>query len=204
MTSTVRGETRNELIQSYKHVFGDQYMPRDVHTNLAYTNSHETVNTNLQVGQIISSTDSSITAGIKRKYYTDKALEEPPLLKKVKFNTNNVNNIVIKIIPYGFIWDNNSCAYDSLFTIMQYVWHTRDKGKLAAFFQSNLFMSTLFEGFKNMYIQQIAVENIRDLLRNLLVIHKGSRTFGHHHAGIALFDLLETMFDINNATVGTT
>ncbi|KAF8804316.1 hypothetical protein BYT27DRAFT_7107667, partial [Phlegmacium glaucopus] len=100
------GDIHNTLIQAFREWKGQQYVPNIVHSAIQWP-KHDP----LLESEIID---------IKQILGYCKKLE--PVSKKPCLLQTLIDNINHYLIPQGMIWSNNSCAYDSIFTVLFSIW----------------------------------------------------------------------------------
>jgi hypothetical protein len=99
------------------------------------------------------------------------------------------------ITPPGTQWDGNnySCAYDALFTILFNIWAENPKKWKQIFQHSNLYLSTLHNGFQEYLRGLSTLEAARDGVRTLLY-ENDPVLFPSGHTGCSVSALTTQMF----------
>jgi hypothetical protein len=96
-------------------------------------------------------------------------------------------------------WSNNSCAYDSVFTVLFSIW-CHDKNLWNYNFEriDNIFIKTLYDGFNDVDNNLKTLEGIRDHVRRLLHIYfPQTMAFGQFTSIEAVFSaLLDTTYPV--------
>ena len=127
----------------------------------------------------------------KKSEATDKLV-----LKKTCLRQSPVLNEIHYIGPQGFIWSNNSCAYDSSFVVLFILWCS-DKNLWTEKFQSmgNQYIDELVMGFIEVNLNLKTLESVRDDLRRKLEVSYPDRLqYGHF---TSLDDVFEAIFQAN-------
>ena len=96
--------------------------------------------------------------------------------------------------PLGLVWDhqNWSCAYDSCFTILYYIWTTNLHKWNRIFKDLNPTAALFANFFQKVYNETCTGEHARDLVRAHL--HDGSQQrFPYGHKGTVLLEVISEM-----------
>ena len=107
------------------------------------------------------------------------------------------------LIPQGMIWSwsNNSCAYDSIFTILFSIWcNNKDLWNYNFHRMNNLFIIVLSNGFNEVDNNIKTLETIRDdVQRNLHEYFPQTMAFGHFTSVENIFaPFLETTYQVQS------
>ena len=104
-----------------------------------------------------------------------------------------------QLIPQGMIWSNNSCAYDSIFTIIFSIWCNNKNLWTYNFHRmNNPFIVALSNGFNDVDNNIKSLETIRDdVRRNLHEFFPQTMAFGNFTSVENIFSaLLETTYRV--------
>ena len=84
-----------------------------------------------------------------------------PKFKKVCLSSTSIEYEIHYLIPRGIIWSNNSCAYDSIFTVLFSIW-CGNKNLWHYKFQEiyNPFIRALTDGFNDVDNNRKTLETI--------------------------------------------
>jgi hypothetical protein len=205
--------TRNSLIKAYRETRGVQYVPALTHKAI-----HWNKNDPLMEGEIhdikwhiakdFKKNDNdanqlSDNIQHKRKHNSirtpekphgsSKKLESPPHKINRVSVTNNNNTQYHNSVPLGFIWSNNSCAYDSVLTILYYIWVSDNTGLKERFSDmNNILGQILQQNFQSIDNNQ-QFERFRDTFRKSLEeIDSRNHSFGRMAAVHSLLEHLLT------------
>jgi len=153
------------------------------HTNETLTSTPDHVNSRLQ----------GVVSPVKRKISYIVPSEKRPSIKKVKFShlsgAGDPSRPIRLDIPLGTRWQNNSCAYDAVITVLFNIWRSDaiSETDLWSELQCDL-LNSLTQGFhKHEDIQQasasvrtFSLEEIRDFIRRRLARFSSEFTFGRY------------------------
>ena len=207
----VVGDRRNDLIQTYRAHKGMTYVPSNVHESLKWSDSDPMLDP-IEVCDgwnvvTAKSLDADLTAGKKRGVKRQRGFsdEEPVGAKKKRkiLEEENEKGERDGVLPIGFPWYENSCAYDSVLSIVLAIWMD-NKGSLdsdaISIFNSN-HMRKLFSGFKKALTNVNYLGHVRDRLRrNLQKICKDKFPWGGF---TATYDILDYILKTNETTVNS-
>ena len=86
-----------------------------------------------------------------------------PKVKKVCLSPTSIESENHYLVPRGMIWNNNSCAYDSIFTVLFSIW-CGNKNLWHYNFQEidNPLIKALTDGFNDVNNNRNTLEAIRD------------------------------------------
>lgn len=198
------GNTRNSLIKAYRDAQGLLYVPLSTHKAIRWSKTdplleaeiHDVVwhiarpgpsdkqenktNEMIQTANNIKSQKRAhdmIKTPEKQKYSAGKVVSPPHKIQR-GLHMNNNHQQGHNSLPVGFVWSDNSCAYDSVSTILYSIW-TSDNTQHDAF---SCMTSNVGQ------ILQVALENItndqefekhRDVFRRALeTIDRQNHSFG--------------------------
>jgi hypothetical protein len=194
LDKSVVGDHRNSLIHTFRKWQGEYYVPANVHKAIRWSKS-DVFNVDsivdipwkilgkAQKGQEVSTLKSQFVpaagtspakfcqpSAVKRKVSGSRVA---PQKKKVKTNhvVDSLPTTSISV-PQGTCWHNNSCAYDSVVSILYGIW--QDDRTLYSNSFRNLngeFLGLLVDGFSRYYNGEYSLEDVRDLLRHHLHQH---------------------------------
>ncbi|KAF9050144.1 hypothetical protein BJ165DRAFT_1321174, partial [Panaeolus papilionaceus] len=121
----VTGNTRNQIIKEFRQWKGVTYVPKHAHKAIRWSKRDP-----FEILEDDSNNGSTVAAptGKERKRRLSVADSVPddsqPPSKKIK-TTNQTNSIACVangVAPCGYKWSDNSCAYDSVFTIIRHIY----------------------------------------------------------------------------------
>jgi len=206
----VVGDRRNDLIHSYRVNKGMGYVPDNVHESLKWSDSDPMLDPLVVSDGWNVVTAKSIAAdstpekkrGVKRQMECSnddigaKKKRKVDEQMKGKGERNGV-------LPIGFAWYENSCAYDSVLSIVLAIWMDH-KGSsdsdTVRIFNTN-HMKNLFLGFKKALTNINYLGHVRDRLRhNLQNICKDKFPWGGF---TAVADILNYILATNETTVNS-
>ena len=127
----VYGDVQNTLIQSFREWKGQQYVPNNVHSAILWSRHDPLLESEIiDIKPILVSMnienkskckmDENISNKLKISQSITKITE--PESKKVCLHQPSIDDSNYYLIPQGMIWSNNSCAYDSIFTVLFSIW----------------------------------------------------------------------------------
>ena len=154
---------------------------------------------------VISHRLQGIVSPVKHKISYIIPAEKKPRIKKVKFSHDDhdlTDDPVQLNIPLSTHWENNSCAYDTIVTILFNIWHEDAISETESWheLQSEL-LDSLTQGFHKHEDIQVAsasvrtftLEQIRDFIRRHLARVSTEFTFGSYASVHSITEkLLET------------
>ncbi len=213
--------SRNSLIKAYRDAQGLLYVPPSTHKAIRWSKKDPLLEAEIHNfgWHIANPTDEkdNVSVGETKKELVQKSdtitqkrvhdlimtpekqrntagyVMSPPRKSKKSQNTNNTHQQICNHVPEGFAWSDNSCAYDSVMTILFSLW-TSDNLQHEAFsdMTSNASMA-LQQTFANIIDDQ-EFEKHRDMFRHALeTIDSQSHRFGEITAvGSLLHHLLAT------------
>ncbi|KAF8802162.1 hypothetical protein BYT27DRAFT_7113019 [Phlegmacium glaucopus] len=200
----VYGDIRNVMIKTFRESKGIQYVPKLVHPAICWSKRDP-----LHESEIFDIKLINIEKYSKKRKYSNETSDLPVIeekgsevtdelsgFKKTCLTQSPVQNENHYIVPQGFIWSNNSCAYDSSFTILFTLWCS-NKNLWTEEFQTmgNQFIYDLANGFIDVDLNLKTLERVRDDLRRKLdVFYPHCLQFGHF---ASLEDVFEAIFQTN-------
>jgi len=127
----VYGNIRNTLIKTFREWKGQQYIPNKVHSAIRWSKHDPLLESEIIDIKLIQ--DSINVENKKKRKIVDNisstlnislATAEivEPKVKKVCLSRASIESGNHYLIPRGMIWSNNSCAYDSVFTVLFSIW----------------------------------------------------------------------------------
>ena len=213
LAPTVTGDTRNEVISSFRKWKGVQYVPNVVHPAIRWSKRDPLLESQTaSVSQLIlkhaaapveskhtavpscenaieaapSSTATPNTAAAlfpgaqfapqrtKRErsesITDDKTASTVPKTKRCRYADQvRASNAVQHLRPVGMKWSENSCAYDSVFTILFNIWQ-RDRQRWSFVFEQlgNEFGTLFSQEFQRYHRNEASLEAGRDVIRREL------------------------------------
>jgi hypothetical protein len=133
----------------------------------------------------------------------DKTASVQPKSKRRKHNnfSDQVNNATQHPQPVGMRWSQNSCAYDSVFTILFNVWQ-RDHRRWSLVFEQlgNEFCTLLSQEFERQRRKETSLEAGRDVVRRELGKANGLLRFGEY---TSIEQVCQTIFSTGEAVYET-
>jgi hypothetical protein len=206
----VYGDVRNTLIQSFREWKGHQYVPNNVHSAIRWSRHDPLLESEIiDIKLILDSMnienkskrkmDENISNKLKISQSITKITE--PESKKVCLHQPSIDDSNYYLIPQGMIWSNNSCAYDSIFTVLFSIWCS-NKNLWNYNFQTmnNPFILSLLNGFNDVDNNARTLEVIRDDVRqNLHTFYPQTMAFGNFTSVENIFAaLLETTHQVQS------
>lgn len=215
----INGETRNVRIKQYRDWKGHSYVPKHVHKAISWSlnspyvqmptekestwklierkkaTSEPTFRQDLHLRTAIGSVP---VRGIKRKADDDDCHNVGPA-KKLKPNHSDLDSSSSG--PMGLVWDNTnwSCAYDSLFTILYYVWTTNPHKWNRQFVELNSTAALFANSYQKVYNSTYSAEHARDMVREHLH-NRDQNTFPYGRRGTVLADVIREMLSSTHGT----
>ena len=121
--------------------------------------------------------------------------------KKVHLSSTSIESGNHYLVPRGMIWSNNSCAYDSIFTVLFSIW-CGNKNLWHYNFQEidNPFIKALTDGFNDVDNNRKTLETIQDGVRRFLHLYfPQTMGFGNFTSvGNILAALFETVYQVQS------
>ena len=177
----VNGDTRNSLIKTFRNWKGMQYVPQVVHSSIRWSKKDP-----LEESQICNIKDMQHLMKEKKSFIKNSTVvnskkrilddsfnenEDEVVHKKVCFTDTltNASHNNHYVTPRGLKWSNNSCAYDTIFTLLFSVWW-QNKSALLSLFSviDNIYLNRLLAGFQEFANNVKEFEIVRDELRHAL------------------------------------
>ena len=196
------------MIKTFREWKGQQYVPNFVHPAIRWSKHDPLLESEIID---IKKITSSMSTENKSKHKMDDSISIEP--KQIQSITKDVepeskklclshssslsNGSSYNLIPQGMIWSNNSCAYDSIFTILFSVWCDNKNLWNYNFNQmNNPFIISLSNGFNDVDKNIKTLETIRDdVRRNLHAFYPQTMAFGNFTSVESVFAaLLETTY----------
>jgi hypothetical protein len=204
----VVGDRRNDLIQSYRANKGMAYVPDNVHESLKWSNSDPMLDSLVVLDDWNVVTAKSVAAvstpekkrGVKCQM--EFSNDDVGAKKKRKVDEQrNGKGETNGVLPIGFAWYENSCAYDSVLSILLAIWMdnkgSSDSDTLSIFNSNHL--KNLFSGFRKALTNVNYLSQVRDRLRhNLQNICKERFPWGGFTAAA---DIVDYILATNETTV---
>ena len=132
--------------------------------------------------------------------------EDVPMKKRRRLMTAPLAPVTAPstyIVPIGMTWSNNSCAYDSVFTILFAIWcNNKDVWNINFYDTGNEFSILLANQFSKYDKKQISLEKARDKVRKELAKVSPHLKFGSYtsidHLFDAMFSTGEVIYEISH------
>ena len=191
---TVYGNTRNNLISTFRQWKGLHYIPRQVHKAIRWSKrdplimiESQELDAQLTIVNNIKTQKSTEKFARKRRRSSEIPaidLNNPivpinTLKKKLKEVTAGTGQYPHYLSPKGMKWSNNSCAYDSLFTPLFALWSSDREGWKDRFnSMNNAIALKLIDGFFRYEQAEISLEDARDYVRQMLSRSQPALRFG--------------------------
>jgi len=212
LPAKVYGVTRNELIRAFRQWKGQHFIPRTIHDAIRWSKQNPFEESTILDLALVSgqSNSNSIqsthqfvrvntsTMSHKRKLSVSSCAPPDDTCNSVKRmcstssreSVSNNNYMVHELIPKGFIWQDNSCAYDSVFTVLLQLWRTNAQyWYRVSHHIGNKYLTALFTGFHNTTMtRSISLESVRDTVRHMLHAHSPS------HMRFGLYTSIDSLF----------
>ena len=199
----VYGDIRNTLIQAFREWKGQQYVPQNVHLAIRWSKCDPLLESEIiDLGTIMKSMDNENKKKQKINNSTSdcpsKVIHCPskkkiePTNKKLCMTQASTDRSNHYLMPRGMIWSNNSCAYDSIFTVLFSFW-SDNKNLWTHNFQriDNLFIRMLLDGFNSVDDNLKSLEMIRDeVRRSLHSYYPQTMAFGNYTSVENIFEAL--------------
>ena len=205
LPATVCGDTRNDLIRAFREWKGLQYVPKLVHPAIRWSKRDPLLESH--VYNLKETTAVNTTTAIKKKR-TISELEpegqleslcekDMPMRKRIRLVTTPsvalTSSTVTYIVPVGMTWSENSCAYDSIFTILFAIWcNDKDMWNRKFHETGNEFSILLANQFSKYDKKQISLEKARDKVRKELAKTFSNLKFGSYTSIEFIFDAMFT------------
>ena len=213
------GDRRNILIDQFREYKGESYIPSTVHPAIRWNKSDPflewqecvdwqvidsktdtvTVTASVNTNENLPSTPDivgrlqGIVSPAKRKILYVIPAEKKPKIKKLKFChlTHDLSKPVQLNIPLGTRWQNNSCAYDAVITLLFNIWRGDAISETDSWreLQCDL-LDSLTQSFRKhkdvqlsfatSSIRSYSLEQIRDFIRRHLARISAEFTFGSY------------------------
>ena len=176
----VFGETRNELIHNFRTWKGLHYVPKDVHNAIRWSKRDPLVSSVADLPIFVRSntrkvlttpkSDGTSRRQNKRRISQVQSEVNGTTAKKSKCTSVEMREEEPTVsAPRGLRWENNSCAYDSVFTLLLHIWKEVSpawQDGLVPIENNNL--RRLFSGFNLAEEGSTSIERARDDVRRLL------------------------------------
>ncbi|KAF8903080.1 hypothetical protein CPB84DRAFT_1678290 [Gymnopilus junonius] len=189
---SVTGDTRNSLIHTFHKWKGIHHVPATVHSAIRWSkfdpfieSSVDAIDSSVVPLAIDTKTEQSDThlqqQKQKRKHSTEDSVKKTKRQKRT--SAIQLPSPHHCLVPTGMKWSNNSCAYDSVFTLLLSIW-TEDQHRWKSFFTSvgNQFLTALHKGFLLHERNQKSLEDTRDNIRHRLqALNPATMSFGDIH-----------------------
>ena len=204
----VYGDIRNTLIKTFRDWKGQQYVPNIVHSAIRWSKHDPLFESEIiDIKKIRSSMN---TENRSKRKMDDTVPSKPtksqtftrivdPESKKICLFRPSSEGSNHQLIPRGMIWSNNSCAYDSIFTIIFSIWCNNKNLWTYNFHRmNNPFIVALSNGFNDVDNNIKSLETIRDdVRRNLHEFFPQTMAFGNFTSVENIFSaLLETTYRV--------
>jgi hypothetical protein len=179
LSCKVYGDIRNTLIQTFREWKGQHYVPCTVHSAIRWSKRDPLLESEIiDIKAILSSMKSenkmkrktNDTSSNKKQHNIDDTAKGvkrvEPVSKKICLHQLSIDSSNHYLTPRGMIWSNNSCAYDSIFTILFSIW-CDNKNLWNHIFQgmNNPFILDLSNGFNDVDNNIQTLETVRDDVR---------------------------------------
>ena len=155
----VYGDIQNTLIKTFRDWKGQQYVPNNVHSAIRWSKHDPLLESEIiDINKIRSSMntenktkrkmDDNVSSKSTKSQTITKIVD--PESKKICLFRPSSDGSNHYLIPQGMIWSNNSCAYDSIFTILFLIWCNNKNLWTYNFHRmNNPFIMALSNGFNN-------------------------------------------------------
>ena len=190
---TVYGDTRNNIISSFRQSIGAGYIPDQVHRAIRWSKRDPLLQT-----EAWDVTCLSAALQTKKKQNMEKkatkrrrssgilavalpSAHRPVACKRQREKTPQPNQLGDRhyLSPKGFRWSDNSCAYDSLFAPLFALWCSDRDGWKQHFQETNNEPAQqLIDGFFKYERNEVSLENARDLVHRTISRGRNAQPFG--------------------------
>ena len=230
LQDTVYGPSRNTIIAAFRECKGTQYVPKQVHRAIRWSKQDPLLDSDvydlskLNIKSTITA-DLSAVAGLnqqltanakkRRRSSSGTASKTCSLTAASGRPTKKRNHLVNESAPsaghnytrrdryppIGMIWSQNSCAYDSIFTILFNIW-CRDTDNWRMIFTrlGNEFCVLLVNEFTRYDRKEISLEVARDTVRKELDKASEYMRFGSY---TSIEEICEAIFTTREAVYHT-
>ena len=195
------------MIQTFREWKGEEYVPNNVHSAIRWSKRDPLLVSEIIDVKPISSpvhpenkkkrkADENVPKTGKVVVKNNQSLLKKPCLSQTQTSEDRSNHY---LIPHGMTWSNNSCAYDSIFTVLFSIW-CQNKNLWNYNFEKidNIFIKALSDGFNDVDNNIKTLEGIRDHVRQLLHSYfPQTMAFGHFTSIESVFSaLLDTTYPV--------
>ena len=213
------GDRRNILIDQFREYKGKSYIPSSVHPAIRWSKTDPFLEWQECVDwRVINSKTDGIKANLNLPPHTDETLAstpdvvsrlqgivspakrklsyivpdvKKPKIKKLKFThlPDDPSNSIRLNIPLGTRWQNNSCAYDAVITVLFNIWRGDAISETGLWHELQCeLLDSLTQSFykhedneaASASVQNFTLEEIRDFFRRHLARFSSEFTFGSY------------------------
>ncbi|KAF8969122.1 hypothetical protein BDZ97DRAFT_1654173 [Flammula alnicola] len=205
LPDTVNGPTRNAIIETFREWKGIRYVPKEVHRAIRWSKRDPLLESEVYDISKLFPTNPQYATDSKKRRRSDgntqvhNIMTERPT-KKIRRLGNAIapcRNSTHYPPPTGMKWSQNSCAYDSIFTILFNIW-CRDADAWGPIFTQlgNEFSILLIDEFTKYACNEISLEVARDTVRKELAKTSQYMRFGYYTSIEAICEAIFTSHDV--------
>ena len=135
LQTTIFGDRRNDIIYSYRLHKGLEYVPSTVHDSIKWNKSDpmlDSIDTNVDWKILsVKTFNQNISLSLEKhsiEEYDSKFIDQKRKRKKRKLENEMIIDTTTDtpsmnhLTPIGLAWNQNSCAYDSILSIIHFLW----------------------------------------------------------------------------------
>ena len=224
LSNKITGDRRNIVICQFQQCMGTKYVPSNVHPSIRWNDKDPLqelavmTDASWQLVQNFknkkaASTKSNMTGFITAKGTVPVGVNSSS--KKHKSDDEGIEQVAKKIKarenddsesggPQGFIWDgeNYSCAYDSVMTVLLFVWSQDPTKWKRQFKDMNRTMNALASGFYKAKNGLRTLEVARNKVRHLLH-QRDPELFPYGQMGTPVSEMTEKLLRSDNIIAST-
>ncbi|KAG5221681.1 ATP-dependent DNA helicase [Salix suchowensis] len=147
----------------------------------------------------IGGENSKLTSKGDRKHKGDENdgnIQARKRLKSANFQNTCQATSIDQFIPVGCEWNDNSCAYDTVITLLYNMWLDRPSSLTEFLEMSDPLFVTLIKSFQNVQYNQARLTDLREYMRQCLQIqHPDEFEYGRYASITSLLNVLFTAKD---------
>ncbi|KAF8229954.1 hypothetical protein L208DRAFT_1284200 [Tricholoma matsutake] len=175
---SVIGEQRNMPIASFRLWKGLHYVPHAVHKAIRWNSRDPLLEPEVidvrwriiekQTKNALQVSTTTNAASSVKAYPHSTRISLKRKISDVSVSNTTGNEVYYISVPLGIIWSNNSCAYDSVFSILYAVWKTTKPEYWSHNFGSinDDILEDICNGFQSHLDGLTSLEHVRDIFRH--------------------------------------
>ncbi|KAF9489628.1 hypothetical protein BDN71DRAFT_1401316, partial [Pleurotus eryngii] len=196
LPSAVVGDTRRTLIQSFRKHKSDSYIPHHMHAAIRWNKKQPYTEPDFNDMDWSVIPNQQVNRFLPTDYVHGMNEKAEKWKNPSSSDTNGDATSIDQFIPVGCEWNDNSCAYDTVITLLYNMWLDRPSSLTEFLEMSDPLFVTLIKSFQNVQYNQARLTDLREYMCQCLQIqHPDEFEYGRYASITSLLNVLFTAKD---------